>query len=385
MTEKLTEGVIKALAPPRRGSRLIWDTELTGFALRLFAPTKMHPKGARTFVLSYWHDGIERRVRIGAWPDWSVTAARAKARKLRQRIDCSEEVASGRHARREASTLADLGAHKQEPRNLIARHHAITDNDHPVLANHTVGSLLSLMMTGDWQNQAQGNPYKRVKLNLSVEQDLTRVLSPVEIALACDLQMRGVWEELTRQRRDGSFVYPARSTWWQQLLHPIGASSAEIARERQGEAMLELFDEALACQLHHLATTTRRQAEQQRDHYLEKAHELKRDALTMVANPECDAAKRDERWRRLQEAAETYTDYAHEISTAAMRTALDRKHDGRARWVALSIANKSHELFGRGMYGLTAIIVSVVLGRTVTLRRVRQWCHPADSGQKNGP
>jgi hypothetical protein len=53
-----------------------WDTELTGFAIKIFAPTKAHPMGARTFVLSYWRNGTERRLRIGSWPDWSVTAAR---------------------------------------------------------------------------------------------------------------------------------------------------------------------------------------------------------------------------------------------------------------------------------------------------------------------
>ena len=98
----------------------------------------------------------------------------------------------------------------------------------------------------------------------------------------------------------------------------------------------------------------------------------------MVANPEYSTAKRDECWRRLREAAETYRDYAHETHTAAARTALRRKHDGRTRWVALAIANKLHELFGLPMYGTTATITSVMLGRTVTLRAVRQWCRPVD-------
>jgi Arm DNA-binding domain len=91
MAEKLTEGVIKALKPPARGSLLIWDSEVTGFALRVFAPTRVHPVGARTFLLSYWINGTERRYRIGSWPDWSVTAARAEAKAVRQRIDRGED------------------------------------------------------------------------------------------------------------------------------------------------------------------------------------------------------------------------------------------------------------------------------------------------------
>jgi hypothetical protein len=64
---------------------------------------------------------------------------------------------------------------------------------------------------------------------------------------------------------------------------------------------------------------------------------------------------------------------------------LDRKHDGRARGVALTIANKTHELFGRPMYGLTSTITSVVLGREVTRRRIRQWCNPASKVPKPNP
>jgi hypothetical protein len=47
VSDRLTETFIEALQPPARGSRLIWDTELTGFALRLFAPSKSCPAGAR--------------------------------------------------------------------------------------------------------------------------------------------------------------------------------------------------------------------------------------------------------------------------------------------------------------------------------------------------
>src|SRR6266516_3070246 len=105
MAERLTEGRIKALKPPRSGARLIWDSELTGFALRLFAPTKANPDGARTFLLSYWLNGTERRFRIGSWPDWSVTAARAEAKAIRQRIDRGENPADERRDQREALTL----------------------------------------------------------------------------------------------------------------------------------------------------------------------------------------------------------------------------------------------------------------------------------------
>jgi hypothetical protein len=66
MAERLTESLIKALTAPQRGERFLWDAELTGFAVKIFAPTKAHPQGARTFILSYWIDGRERRYRIGS-------------------------------------------------------------------------------------------------------------------------------------------------------------------------------------------------------------------------------------------------------------------------------------------------------------------------------
>ena len=223
VSDRLTETFIKALQPPARGSRLIWDTELTGFALRLFAPSKSCPAGARTFVLSYWRNGTERRYRIGSWPDWSVTAARAEARELRQRVDRGEDPAGDRSARRDAPTLLDLAERYRSehlPRkarrsqhddgvmvghilrhigadrkvidihhgDIVALHRAITDSGHPVLANRTIAcasrmfSLALKPMAGEdkpWRDQAQGNPCKGVEKN--PEEGRDRFLSQVEI------------------------------------------------------------------------------------------------------------------------------------------------------------------------------------------------------------
>jgi integrase len=224
MAEKLTESLIKALKPPKHGSSLVWDTEITGFALRLFAPTKVHPEGARTFLLSYWLNGTERRYRIGSWPDWSVVAARAEAKTVRQRVDRGEDPANQRRERREAPTVADLAErYKVEhlPRkskqsqhddgvmighilrhlgadrkvadvhhgNIVALHRGITTAGHPVLANRTVScasrmfALSLLPRAGEdkpWRDHAQGNPCKGIERNQ--EHAKERYLSPVEIA-----------------------------------------------------------------------------------------------------------------------------------------------------------------------------------------------------------
>src|SRR5262249_61880576 len=106
--EKLTKSLLKAPPPPARGERYIYDAELTGFAVKLFAPTKSTPKGARTFVLVYRHSGSLRRYRIGSWPEWSVTAAHDEARDIRRRIDHGEDPVRQRRERREAPPMARL-------------------------------------------------------------------------------------------------------------------------------------------------------------------------------------------------------------------------------------------------------------------------------------
>jgi integrase len=220
----LTESLIKALPAPSRGERFVWDEDLKGFAVKVFAPTRTHPKGARTFILSYWRNGTERRYRIGSWPDWSVTAARAEAREIRQRVDRGEDPAGDRRERREAPTMAALvERYKREhlPRkskksqhddgtmlghvlkhigadrrvadvhhgDIAVLHRAITERGHPVLANRTVAcasmmfSLALQPMAGEdkpWRDQAQGNPCKGVKRNPEVAKE--RFLSPAEIA-----------------------------------------------------------------------------------------------------------------------------------------------------------------------------------------------------------
>jgi integrase len=224
MAERLTEGFIKTLTAPARGSRMVWDSELTGFALRVFAPTRAHPEGARTFLMSYWLNGTERRFRIGSWPDWSALAARTEAKAIRQRVDRGEDLATARREAREAPTMSDLAERyrtehlprksKQSQhddgvmvghilrlvgadRKVADVHHgdivelrrAITDSGHPVLANRTLAcasrmfSLALKPMAGEdapWRNQAQGNPCKGVERNQETAKE--RFLSPAEIA-----------------------------------------------------------------------------------------------------------------------------------------------------------------------------------------------------------
>ncbi len=102
MAIKLTDKIIKELAPPATGNRVTYDTEVKGFGVRTTAA------GAQSFVLNYRADGRERRITIGSFPDWSVSAAREQARSLKRRIDVGEDPMGDRHAEREAPTMASL-------------------------------------------------------------------------------------------------------------------------------------------------------------------------------------------------------------------------------------------------------------------------------------
>jgi hypothetical protein len=173
------------------------------------------------------------------------------------------------------------------------------------------------------------------------------------LPLACDRRMKGVWRELSRHNSNGGFLRPA-----------IGID--------QDAAMLELFDTALACRKLPGATTTRRQAELGRDRWLAKAVELRDDAGIILALSPLDACL--ERCRKLADAAQAYEDYAREVYAASFgEMALERKHDGRARWVALTIGNKFRALFGSPMYSSTATITSVILGREIESGTVCKW------------
>lgn len=99
---RLSEKAIKRLSVPERGNKIHYDEEVPGFGLRL---TKA---GARAFVVNYRVDGHERRLTIGAWPAWSATAARERAKELRRQIDRGEDPLGVKQLRRSDPTFGDL-------------------------------------------------------------------------------------------------------------------------------------------------------------------------------------------------------------------------------------------------------------------------------------
>jgi hypothetical protein len=208
--------------------------------------------------------------------------------------------------------------------------------------------------------------------NRTVGEDVTQFLTP----LVQDQRMRRVWHELLRRRRDGTFMHPA-AAWW------IDATNAE---ERQGVAMAKLLTAALQFAARPGATSTRRKAERMRNHNLEMARHLRADADALRVD------KSDERWYRLIAVAETYEGIAKNVEWHLRSQGqgyyypwpmvLDRdRRDPADRWLACAISYTCRSLFCSPLYGITAIIMTVILGREIARGTVRQWC--ADKTKKN--
>jgi integrase len=103
MTKKrLTDTLVKRLPVDPKKHVQHRDTETKGLAAQV---TKA---GAKSFVLNYTVNGRERRMTIGAFPEWSVSAAREEAKHLRRKIDQGEDPLAHRNEERTATTVNDL-------------------------------------------------------------------------------------------------------------------------------------------------------------------------------------------------------------------------------------------------------------------------------------
>jgi Arm DNA-binding domain len=127
MTCKLTETAVRRAGVPTTGQIMIWDSGVTGFAVRIL------PSGVRTFWFQYrtagGRSGKNRMVRIGSWPTVSLSDARKAARDLAGQAARGQDPAAKRQEakRRDSSTLRTLfaegGSYQRdlERRGIVAR------------------------------------------------------------------------------------------------------------------------------------------------------------------------------------------------------------------------------------------------------------------------
>lgn len=101
-TLKLNKKIIRDLEPIEGRDYQVFDTEIAGFAIRIYR------SGNKAFTLDYRINGRQRRYKIGAWPEWTSTAAREKAKDVRRQIDDGIDPLSIRQTQREAPNVSDL-------------------------------------------------------------------------------------------------------------------------------------------------------------------------------------------------------------------------------------------------------------------------------------
>jgi integrase len=102
-TDQHTDKWVRCLEAPASGNKVHYDGAVPGFGVRVTAA------GAKSFVLNYrTKAGRERRYTIGSLGDWTISAARQKAKELRRVIDEGGDPLAELQDQREAPTVAAL-------------------------------------------------------------------------------------------------------------------------------------------------------------------------------------------------------------------------------------------------------------------------------------
>ena len=204
----LTDRIARTASPPDAGMRILWDSMVKGFGLRV---TKA---GAKAFVLTYRASGVQHSMTIGSWPDWPCKAARDRAKELKREVDMGGNPMGDRHADRTAPTLADLAEHyiavhlpRKRPDSALAdrlnlnkhvlpklgtrklssiRHsdiaalHRDIGKVTPIAANRVVALLSKMFALAIREEWVDANPCRGIERN--PENRRERFLSPAEIA-----------------------------------------------------------------------------------------------------------------------------------------------------------------------------------------------------------
>ena len=138
----ISQRTIKDLKAPQTGNRIIYDSQLGGFGVRITAG------GAISFILTYWVNGRQRRFTIGRHPELTATAARAEAVQLREVIRRGGDPLAEKQQRYASPTVADLAHDYLERHAKIHKRVAVADDDAGMLRNIILPKLGKLKVAG---------------------------------------------------------------------------------------------------------------------------------------------------------------------------------------------------------------------------------------------
>lgn len=206
-TQVLTDRVVREATSGGRTQLILYDAKVSGFGLRVLGT------GKRAFVFNYVASGRERRLTIGSYPAWGVTAAREHAARLRRDVDAGGDPMAERERDRGTKTIADLwkryseevsaskrpATHRNETsiwerlilpvlgtRKLdnvsasdIDQLHRRVSEKTPTQANRMIASIRHAYNLAIRWEIASTNPARSVRLNH--EQPRDRFLSPTEV------------------------------------------------------------------------------------------------------------------------------------------------------------------------------------------------------------
>jgi hypothetical protein len=193
MNQALTDKVVRTLPAPATGNKAYFDATVSGFGVRVTAA------GARSFFINYRINGVERRFTIGRFPDWTTTAARTEAKRLKGQVRVNGvDPLAELQDKRSAPTVGDLidryvtehlprkrpSSQREDRYNLKhlaplakvkvaaitfadidALHRKITKAGSPVAANRVLAlasKMFSLAIKWQWRSD---NPCKGVERN----------------------------------------------------------------------------------------------------------------------------------------------------------------------------------------------------------------------------
>ncbi len=211
--KRLTDKLVKTMPAPNAGSKIYWDAPdvrgnncTRGFGMRVTAA------GARAFILNYRSKaGRDGRITIGSHPDWTLTAARERAKELKRAIDGGADPVKDEREQRAADNVNELcdafikdhveqklrprtakdytymldkhvrpvlGTMKVadvKPADIDKLHRKITGNGAPYRANRTVAVLSKMFNLALRWEMRKDNPCKGVEKNQEHERtrDLT--------------------------------------------------------------------------------------------------------------------------------------------------------------------------------------------------------------------